>query len=156
MRALQTFAVLQEWGSFGWSISFIRNRSPHILPRVHFYIICNAICRPNSVPLHSTPLVCLERISASRNVVDWHGKAVLCGHNSSLSFPDVATWFRRRRSCHLCATQSNLLLQVGDVIAIDNVVDRGCLLFVPARAPCVFLIFWSTEHSPSPPHLRNS
>ena len=135
MRALQTFAVLQEWGSFGWSVSFIQNCSPHILPRVHFCIICDAICRPNSVPLHSAPLVCSERLSTSRNIVDWHGKAVLCGHNSSLSFPDVATWFRRRRSCHLCASRSNLLLQVGDVIAIDNVADRGCLLFGTRKSP---------------------
>ena len=134
-HALQVFAVLQEWGSIWWFVSFIENRSPHILPRVQFCIIPDSSRHPNSVLLCSAPLACPERLSASRNVVEQHGKLVLHVPNSSLACPDLVHYFHQRRSCHLCSLRSNLEPQVEDVFAIDHVADRGCLLFGTRESP---------------------
>ena len=137
-HALQAFAVLQEWGSFWGSVSFIMNRSPHILPCVQSCIIRDAACRPNSVSLPSAPLVCLERLSVSRNIVNGHGKTVLYVPSSLLSFPDLVPLFCRRQSNHLCLPWGNLQPQVRDVFAIDHVVDRGCLQFGTHESPTSF------------------
>ena len=148
--------MLQEWGSIWWFISFIENRSPHILPRVQFCIIPDASCHPNSVSLHSAPLACPEWLFASCNIVKQHGKPVLHIPSSSLSCPDLVHYFCQRRSCHLCSLRSNLEPQVKDVFAIDHVADRGCLLFGTHESPTMFLFFWSAEYSSSPScHCHN-
>ena len=134
-HALQMFAVLQEWRSVGWFISFIANRSPHILPRVQFCIIPHASRHQNSVSPLRAPLACPERLSANRNVVEQHGKAVLRVPNYSLSCHDLVHYFRQRRSGNLCALRSNLQPQIADVFAIDHVAGRGCLRFGSHERP---------------------
>ena len=128
-HALQVFAVLQEWGSVWWFISFMENRSPHILPHVQICIIPDASRHPNSVLLRNAPLACPERLSASCNIVEQHGKTVLCVPNSSLPCPDLVHYFHQHRSCHLRSLRSNLEPQVEDVFAIDHVADCECHLF---------------------------
>ena len=57
-HALQTFVVLQEWGSPGWPVLLILNCSPHILPCVSSCIICDTVHCPDSIWLPSAPLAC--------------------------------------------------------------------------------------------------
>ena len=134
-HGLQVLAVLQEWGSIWWFISFMENHSPHILLCVQICIIPDASRYPNSVSLRSAPLACPERLSASRNVVEQHERLVLRVPNCSQSCPDLVHYFRQRRSCHLRSLRSNLEPQVEDVFAIDSVADRGCLLFGTRDSP---------------------
>ena len=155
-HALQVFAVLQGWGSIWWFISFIDNRSPHILPCVLFCIIPDASCPPNSVSLRSAPLACPERLSASRNVVEQHGKTVLRVPNSSLPCPDLVHYFCQHHlvicvRCEvICNRRSKMSLPSTTLQTVD------VFFLVPAKAQRVFLFFWSTEYSSLPSYRRNN
>ena len=61
--------------------------------------------------------------------------------------PDLVICVRPKVICYCRSGMSSPLTTPRTVVVF---------FLVPTRAPRVFLIFWSMEHSPSPPHLRNS